>query len=93
MEAGMPAWPVPLSSITWLADGVMLSALSVRVAVLCSSPMPAGLKLMLMLQDSPGLSEKVALQSAGVPLPATCVKLAPTVRPGATAERVALPMF
>jgi len=53
-----------------------------------------GLKLMLRLQVAPGDSEKLLVQSAGVPEPATLTKFGPlTTSPGATAFRGWLPMF
>ena len=72
----------------------MLSALSVKTAVLVKAPILCGSKLMLRLQVAPGVSEKVLLQSAGVPEPVTWRKFGPvTTSPGATAANDWLPMF
>ena len=67
--------PTPCRLMAWLADGLALSALSVKTAVLVRGlPAICGSKLMLTLQMAPGASgaaEKPAPQSAGVPEPAT----------------------
>ncbi len=85
-------WPTPLNVMVWVA-GWPFSALSVSVTVPVSEPPTVGVKLTLTLQLWPGVSEKLAVQSAGVPDPGTCAKLELTVRPGAEAESEALPMF
>jgi hypothetical protein len=87
-----PSWPVPFSVTFWLA-AVALSAVSVNVATLWIAPVLWGVKLTLKLQLAPGVSEKLLVQSEGVPEPATCMKLAPTLKPGATAFSAWLPMF
>jgi hypothetical protein len=66
----------------------------VKLAALLSGPLAAGLKLMLRLQVAPGASEKLALQSPGVPLPGACPKFAPMMaRPGEIAVSCSLPLF
>ena len=71
-----------------------MRALSVNVAALEMLPPVCGMKLTLRLQLAPGWSEKLLVQSAGVPEPATCSKeFEPMLRPGATASSNWLPMF
>src|ERR1700694_3341814 len=48
---------------------------------------------MLRLQRAPGVSEKLLVQSAGVPEPGTWRKFVPTIRPGAMAVSGWLPTF
>ena len=48
---------------------------------------------MLRLHMAPAASEKLLVQSAGVPLPDVGVKLLPTERPGPEAVNGALPIF
>lgn len=84
--------PVPCKLILCLA-GLPFSALSVKLAVLLRGPLAVGVKLMLRLQLAPGASEKLALQSSGVPLPGTCPKFAPTARPVEIAVSCWLPLF
>src|SRR5437763_3277574 len=76
--------PVPESGIDCVA-GLPFSELSVRTAALRRGPLVTGVKLMLRLQVAPGASAKLLVQSAGVPVPATCAKFVPIVRPGVIA--------
>src|SRR5271170_3608545 len=92
---GTASVPVPVSLIDCVA-GLAFSALSVSTTSLAIRPPAAGVKLMLRLQLAPAASEKLLVQSSGVPGPATCVKLEPAggrVRPGAMAINDWLPMF
>lgn len=72
--------PCPWRVIDCVA-AVCPKALSVKTALLVNAPVEAGVKLMLKLQDFPPTREVEAEQSAGMPLPATCAKLEPTLRP------------
>src|SRR5208337_2204980 len=57
-------------------------------------PVVCGTNMTLRLQLAPGASEKVVVQSGGVPGPAACSKeVEPILRPGATALSDRLPMF
>jgi hypothetical protein len=85
--------PVLVSVMLCIAEGEVLRALSVKTAALEMGPATVGTKSMLRLQLAPAASEKLLVQSAGVPEPATFVKFVPTVRPGATAFNDWLPMF
>ena len=73
MGANVIVWlratPVPLSGMLCVA-GLAFSELSVSVALLLIGPLAVGVKLMLRLQLAPGVSEKLLVQSAGVPEPA-----------------------
>jgi hypothetical protein len=71
----------------------VLRALSVKIAALVIGPVVCGVKLILRLQLVPGASEKLLVQSLGVPEPATCLKLWPTLRPGETAFSNRVPIF
>jgi hypothetical protein len=82
--------PCPWRAIDCLA-AVLPNALSVRTAALVKGPGAVGVKLMLKLQDPPGASEVEAEQSAGIPLPGTCAKFVPTLRP--VNDKAALPIF
>ena len=85
--------PVPVSVIDWVA-GLALSVLSVKTAVLVSGPALCGSKLRLRLQVAPGVSVKLAVQSAGVPEPGTWTKFGPVTRsPGGMASSGWLPVF
>ena len=85
--------PVPCRATLWLAP-VELRALSVNVAALAMLRTVCGMKPILRLQLAPGTSEKLLVQSAGVPEPGTCWKeFAPMLKPGATAAKVWVPMF
>ena len=64
-------FPVPFSAMFWLAEGVVLSALSVNVALPVRGPLLCGSKLMLRLQVAPGANAKEVGQSAGEPEPGT----------------------
>ena len=74
----------------WVA-GFWLSELFVNWALPVSGPLVVGAKARLRLQLAPCVSVVEAVQSAGVPLPATWVKFVPMIRPDST--RLALPMF
>src|SRR5208282_2711129 len=88
-----PRLPVPERLTLWVA-AVAFRALSVNVAALTMLPVVCGMKLTLRLQLAPDWSEKLLVQSAGVPEPGTCTKdVAPMLRPGATASSDWLPMF
>src|SRR5436190_5319092 len=67
--------PVPLRPMFWVA-GLPFNELSVSVAVSVIGPPDVGVKLRLRLQLAPEASEELLVQSAGVPEPATCAKLA-----------------
>jgi hypothetical protein len=86
--------PVPCSAMFCVAEGLALSALSVKVAVPVRLPLLCGWKLMLKLQVAPGASAKALLQSGGVPEPGTWTKFGPaTINPGARAFSGWLPTF
>ena len=84
--------PVPFNVMLCVADDA-LSELSVRVSVSLRVPVVVGKKSMLRLQLAFAASEKLDVQSGGVPLPVARVKSAGRVRPGATAVSAALPKF
>ena len=67
------------------------SALFLNWALPVSGPLVVGAKARLRLQLAPCVSVVEAVQSAGVPLPATWVKFVPMVR--ADSSRLELPMF
>src|SRR5579863_6960001 len=88
--------PVPCRETLCVAEvelAAALRTLSVNVAALTMLPAVSGVKLMLRLQLAPGPSEKLLVQSAGLPEPVTCTKFAPMLSPGGTAFNNWLPMF
>jgi hypothetical protein len=82
--------PEPLRVMVWVA-GLPFNELSVSVAEPVIGPVEVGVKLRLRLQFSPEVREELLLQSAGVPEPAICAKLEPTVSP--LSETGPLPIF
>src|SRR5262249_3146639 len=87
------AIPMPPSGIDCVA-GLPLLELSVSTTVAAFAPLIVGRKLMLRLQRALGASERVLVQSAGVPEPAPCVKLALLIAmPGLMAFSDWLPIF
>ena len=74
-SAGFPT--VPFNPIVCVAVGIRFRLLSFSRAAALTAPeaVPlAGANSRLTLQDAPGCSASVVVQSAGVPLPATSVK-------------------
>jgi len=74
VKAGACPWPVPDKEMVCWA-GFVLLALSVSTTEPVMVPTLVGVKLILTWQLPPGASEKLAVQSAGVPEPVTWAKL------------------
>jgi hypothetical protein len=85
---------MPATAMLCVAEGLVLSALSVKTAVLMRDPALCGWKLRLRLHLAPGVSAKLPAQSAGEPVPGTWTKFGPvTTSPGVTAFSGWLPTF
>jgi hypothetical protein len=85
---------MPATAMLCMAEGLVLSALSVKTAVLMRDPALCGWKLRLRLHLAPGVSAELPAQSAGEPVPGTWTKFGPvTTSPGVTAFSGWLPTF